>query len=125
MAKIRAVQRDALTEGQASPGIARDLAFKTDEAQVIRSRVHPGTVSGWHNHANHTVYGYVVSGTARLDSGPGGRDAVSIGPGGFFIVPPNTVHREVNPSPTQEGEVILFLTGTGSMTVNVDGPDPT
>jgi hypothetical protein len=38
-------------------------------------------------------------------------------------VPPRAVHRDVNPSPTQSQEVILFLRGTGAMVVNVTGPD--
>ncbi|HBY93297.1 MAG: cupin domain-containing protein [Ardenticatenaceae bacterium] len=125
MSKLQAVQKDALTEAASSPGITRDLAFKGEGLVVLRSRVDPGTVSGWHHHGDYTVYGYVVSGTARLESGPGGRDAITVGPGGFFSVPPHTVHREMNPSATEGGEVILFLQGTGPTVVNVEGRDST
>jgi uncharacterized RmlC-like cupin family protein len=69
------------------------------------------------------VYGYVVSGTARLESGPGGRDAILVEPGGFFSVPPHTVHREINPSQTEGGEIILFLQGSGAMVANLEGPE--
>jgi len=69
-----------------------------------------------------TAYGYVVSGTVRLEGGPDGREAITVGPGGFLLVPPHTVHREANPSPTEGAEVILFLQGTGPMVVNVEGP---
>jgi hypothetical protein len=41
---------------------------------------------------------------------------------GFFFVPSHTVHREINPSATERGEVILFLRGTGPMVINRDVP---
>jgi alpha/beta hydrolase fold len=82
MHKIQALQKDALTEGASSPGITRHVALKGEGVQVVRSRVEPGIVSGWHHHGDYTVYGYVVSGTVRLEGGPGGRDTISVGPGG-------------------------------------------
>ncbi len=124
MSKLQALQKDALTEGASSPGLTRHLAFKDEGLQVLRSCVDPGTVSGWHHHGDYTVYGYVVSGTVRLEGGPGGRDAISVDAGGFLYVPPHTVHREINPSSTEGGEVILFLQGTGPTVVNVEGPAP-
>ena len=121
MLKIQAIRKDALSEGSSSPGIIRHLAFKGEDVQVVRSCIDPGKVSGWHHHGDFHVYGYVVSGTIRLESGA---DVITISPGDFFLVPPNTVHREVNPSPTERGEVILFLQGTGPMAINVEGPEP-
>lgn len=122
MSKVQALYQDALSEGSPSPGITRHVAFKGEGFQILRARVKPGTVSGWHRHEDYEVYGYVVSGSARFESGPGGKDVISLGPGDFFYVPPHTVHREANPSPDEE-EVILFLRGTGPMVVNVEGPD--
>lgn len=124
MARIRALGKDTLPDAAGSPGIARHRAFTGDGFQIVRSRVEPGVVSGWHHHGDHDVYGYLVSGSIRFDGGPGGRDVVSVGPGDFFHVPARTVHRDVNPSPAQGQEVILFLQGTGPMVVNVEGPDP-
>jgi quercetin dioxygenase-like cupin family protein len=124
MSKIQAVQREALILGALSPGMTRHLAFKGEGVLILRSKVEPGRVSGWHHHGDYTVYGYVVAGTARFESGPGGRDVISVEPGGFFSVPPYTVHREINPSSSEAGEVILFLRGTGMMVVNVADPDP-
>jgi uncharacterized RmlC-like cupin family protein len=92
---------------------------------VVRSRIEPGVVSGWLHHGDYDIYGYIVSGSARFENGPGGRDAISVGPGDYFYVPPRTVHRDVNPSGTEDQEVILFLRGSGLMVVNVEGPDPT
>lgn len=120
MAKIQAVKKDALQEGSSSPGITRQFAFKDEGCRVVRSKIGPGATSGWHHHGDHHVYGYLVSGAIRLESNTGPADAVSLGVGDFVHVPPNTIHREVNPS-AEEGEVILFLRGTGPLVVNVDG----
>ena len=124
MGRITGLGKDALPEASGSPGIARHLAFKEDGFLVVRSRVEPGVSSGWHHHGDYDVYGYLVSGTVRFENGPGGRDAVAIGPGDFFYVPARTIHRDVNPSTTDGQEVILFLHGAGPMVVNVDAPDP-
>jgi quercetin dioxygenase-like cupin family protein len=123
MHKIEALSKEKLPTGLSSPGIARHVAFKGEDFQVIRSRIDPGTVSGWHHHNDYEVYGYVVSGAIRLEAGPDGRDVTSLGPGDFFHVPARTVHREANPSAEKGQEVILFLRGTGAMVVNVEGPD--
>ena len=123
MSKVQAPHQDALSEGPSSPGITRYFAFQGEGFQVIRSRVEPGRVSGWHRHEDYEVYGYVVSGAIRFESGPSGKDGASLEPGDFFYVPPHTTHREINPSPDEGQEVILFLRGTGPMVVNVDEPD--
>jgi quercetin dioxygenase-like cupin family protein len=122
MAKIGGLEKDTLTEAPGSPGITRHLAFSGEDFMVVRSRVAPGVVSGWHRHGDYDVYGYIVSGAALFENGPGGEEAVSVGPGDFFHVPPRAVHRDVNPSGTEGQEVILFLRGNGPMVVNVDGP---
>jgi quercetin dioxygenase-like cupin family protein len=124
MAKIQALHKDSLLEGASSPGITRHRAFEGEGLLILRSRAQPGAVSGWHNHGDYAVYGYIVTGTARFESGPGGKDAVVVGPGDFFAVPPHTVHREINPSPSEDLEVILFLRGTGPTVLNVEGPEP-
>ena len=123
MSKIQALRTDALSETPSSPGITRHLAFKSEGKLVVRSRTNPGTISGWHHHGDYDVYGYLASGSARFESGPGGKDAVSLGRGDFFHVPPHTIHREVNPSRDEGQEVILFLSGTGPLVVNVNGPE--
>lgn len=124
MATVRALLTSALAPAPGSPGITRHLAFQGDGVMVVRSIVEPGTISGWHHHGKYHVYGYMVSGTARFDSGPGGNQATSVGPGDFFHVPPGAVHRDVNPSSSEPQEVLLFLQGSGPMVVNVDGPEP-
>ena len=57
MAKIRALKKDALTEAPGSPGITRHLAFRGEGFMVVRSRVDPGVISGWHHHGDYDIYG--------------------------------------------------------------------
>lgn len=123
MSKIEAQRRDALPEAPSTPSITRHLAFKGEKDLVLRGRTGPGAISGWHHHGDHDVYGYVAAGSVRFESGPSGKDSVSLDPGDFFHVPPRTVHREINPSSDEGQEVVLFLSGTGPLVVNVDGPE--
>ncbi len=124
MTTLQSRQKDALVEAPGTPGIVREIAFTGDDARVIRARVEPGIVSGWHHHGDNDVYGYVVSGSIRFEGGPGGTDMIAVGQGDFFHVPARAVHRDVNPSAIEGHEVILFLRGSGPVVVNVDGPDP-
>lgn len=120
---IRSLQKGDLPEAAASTGITRHLAFRGEGFVIVHSRVEPGVISGWHHHGDYDVYGYLASGSARFDNGPGGMDAVTVGPGDFFHVPARAVHRGVNPSHTESLEMILFLRGTGPTVINVDGPE--
>jgi quercetin dioxygenase-like cupin family protein len=122
MAKIEALRKDELSEAPATPGISRYLAFEGDDCLIIRSRSEPGTVSAWHHHGDYEVYGYIISGFERFDFGPGEKDSVLVGPGDFFHIQPNTIHRDVNPSHDERQEVVLFFRGTGPVVVNVDHP---
>jgi quercetin dioxygenase-like cupin family protein len=119
MSKLQALPADALPETPSSPGISRQLAFEGEGYLVLRSRSAPGTVSGWHSHGDHDVYGYLASGSARLEIN-NGEEAISLEKGDFFHVPARTEHREINPSSTEENEFILFLCGTGPLVINVD-----
>ncbi len=123
MSRIQALKSGALTEGKSSPGITRHLAFEGEGFLVVRSRAAPGIASGWHHHGDYDVYGYMVSGSARFENGADGKEAVSVGPGDFFHVPARLVHRDINPSPSEGQEVILFFRGKGPMVVNVEGSD--
>jgi len=124
MSKLQAMPANALPETPTSPGISRQLAFEGEGFLVVRARSAPGTVSGWHHHGDHDVYGYLASGFARLESN-NGEEGVSLKQGDFFNVPSHTEHREINPSSEEENEFILFLYGTGPLVVNVDEPDQT
>lgn len=81
----------------------------------------PGAVSGWHHHGDHETTLYVVQGTMRLESGPGGEHVVEASAGDFLRVPAGAVHRESNPGEAVSRAVIVRC-GTGTPTTNVDGP---
>ena len=123
MSKLEALPKDQLSSTPSTPGLTRYLAFKDENHMVIRSVAEPGTVSGWHHHGDHEVYGYVVSGTLRLENGEDKKNTITVGSGDYFHVPANTIHRELNPSSKERGEVILFLPGSGPLVVNVEVPN--
>ena len=115
---VTKVAADALTPGQATPGMARFEAVVLDDVWSGLARTGPGATSGWHHHGEHDTVAYVVRGAFRVETAAGVVDA---GPGDFVHVPARTVHRESNP--TQEpAEVVLVRRGTGEVVVNVDGP---
>jgi quercetin dioxygenase-like cupin family protein len=119
--RVSAVAPDGLIEGAPTPGIVRELAFETERATLIRSRAEPRAVTGWHHHGNRDVLGYVVSGRARFDFGPGGAESTDVEEGGFFHVPAGLIHRDVNPL-DQLQELVLSVVGDGPLVVNVDEP---
>jgi uncharacterized RmlC-like cupin family protein len=122
-ASIRVLAPADLAAGAPTAGMVRNSAFEAAELWFGEVRTEPGVRSGWHHHGERTTYGYVVAGRLRFEFGPGGGQSVEAGPGDFFVVPPQTVHRESNPS-TQEQVLVGARVGTGPSVVNVDGPDP-
>jgi quercetin dioxygenase-like cupin family protein len=122
LTKIQALPGNALPEVMASPGITRHLAFKGAGFQVLRASSDPGVISGWHHHVDNDVYGFCISGSARIESETGEQDAITVGPGDFFHVPAHTVHREINPSQEEGNELVLFLYGSGPTVFNIDEP---
>jgi quercetin dioxygenase-like cupin family protein len=123
MSKIQALRKEDLREAPATPGITRYLAFEGEGYLVLRSRAEPGVVSAWHHHGDYDVYGFIIAGSERFEFGPQGKEAILVHKGEFFHVPPHTVHRDVNPSPDEGQEAVLFLRGSGPVVINVDGPD--
>jgi quercetin dioxygenase-like cupin family protein len=123
MSKIQALRKEELPEAPSTPGIKRFLAFEGDGYLIIRSRAEPGAISAWHHHGDYEVHGFIISGSERLEFGAMGKESILVGPGDFFHIPPHSVHRDVNPSPDEEQQAILYLRGSGPVVVNVEGPD--
>jgi quercetin dioxygenase-like cupin family protein len=94
----------------------------TGDTRILSVRTQPGSISGWHHHAAYATYGYVVAGRLRLESGPDGRTVDEAGPGDYFVIPPQTVHREGNPA-DDEQVIVGFRVGSGVTVVNVESPD--
>ena len=106
-----------------TPGKRREQAIATDRLWSGLVRTEPGVASGWHHHGDHETSVYVVEGKVRIEFGPGGTQVVEGGPGDFVLIPAHVVHREVNAGTTPSQEVVT-RSGTGPVTVNVDGPAP-
>jgi uncharacterized RmlC-like cupin family protein len=84
----------------------------------------PGARSGWHHHGEWDSYACVLRGVLRWEYGPGGSDALEVGPGDVGRMPAHVVHRDVSAG-TEDLSMILFRAGEGELTINVDGPDET
>jgi uncharacterized RmlC-like cupin family protein len=116
--QIRTVAADQLVPDDPTPGVAREAAIVVDGLWSGRARTEAGVTSGWHHHGEHDTIIYVVTGAIRVDTADGSDLAEE---GGFVHVPAHVVHRESNPT-GQTAEVVLVRTGSGPITVNVEGP---
>jgi uncharacterized RmlC-like cupin family protein len=110
-------------EGDATPGMTREQAIAVPGlwAGYVRTDAH--TTSAWHHHADYDTSIYVLRGTLRMESGPGGTSVVEAEPGDFLHVPKGAIHREGNPG-DEAGQIIVVRAGSGPAVVNVDGPAP-
>ena len=108
-------------ETDPTPGMVRRRAVDTGTMWAGTATTAPGAVSGWHHHGEHDSTIYVVSGTLRMEFGPGGRDTFDAVAGDIVQVPAGAVHREANPL-HEESLLVVVRCGTGAPTVNVDGP---
>ncbi|MFH5802086.1 cupin domain-containing protein [Haladaptatus sp. CMAA 1911] len=123
MAAIDVVTPDDLERGEDTPGIVREVAFKTSNNIMIRAHAAGGTTSGWHHHGDRHVYGYLLNGVAAFEYESNGRERQELAAGDFMHIQPKTVHRDINP--TEEEHVwLLNFVGTGPLVVNIDEPNP-
>jgi uncharacterized RmlC-like cupin family protein len=124
MGEIRIVTRANLSASASTMtgGMHRLEGLAAAGVHVVEVRTEPGLVSGWHHHGDNGTYGYVIGGRLRLEWGTAGQQFAEAGPGEFFYVAPNTVHRESNPV-ADEQFLVGFRVGTGPTVFNVEGPD--
>jgi quercetin dioxygenase-like cupin family protein len=121
MEKIEVVRRGNLQSGGTTPGIVRERAFDSGQTLFSKSTIAPGTISAWHHHGSRQLYGFVVSGTLRLELSEKGEAAVDVSDGDFFRIPPGLVHRDVNIG-SAEVVIVNLLLGEGNAVVNVNTP---
>ena len=107
-----------------TPGMDRREAYDHDGVWAGTLRTTPGVVTGWHVHAGHDTYIYVVAGSATVESGPGGRVREEAGAGDFVLIPRGLIHREGTAAGSQGVEAVLIRVGEGEPVTNVDGPEP-
>ena len=79
-----------------------------------------GDVSGWHHHAANDTYVYVIRGSVTIEFGPGGAERVEARAGDFFLVPSQTIHRELT-APGADLEAFVLRVGSQPDRVGVDG----
>lgn len=122
---VRAIGPSArvVLEPAQTAGLRREQAFAGEGVWVGVARTPPGVASGWHHHGDHDTYVYVLSGRAKLEFGPGGKQTVEGGPGAFVNIQRRVVHRESNVADV-EAEFVVFRVGSGQPLFNVDGPEP-
>jgi len=82
-----------------------------------------GDVSGWHHHAANTTYVFVIRGSVTTDFGPSGSERIVARAGDFFVIPPETIHREMTAA---DGDLEAFVIRVGGEPehVAVDDPEP-
>ena len=122
MGSVRVVRSGALSAGPVSQSVSRKSTTVDQFGSIGEVRNKPQTTTGWHHHGEHTACVYVVRGPVRIEWGPGGRESVDLASGDFYVIAPNTVHREANPG-SEENCWVGFIVGSGAEVVNVDGPE--
>jgi len=120
--EIRIIPGGSLVSGPLTPGMTRKTAVAEEKVWMGEVRTDGGAMSGWHHHGEHTTYGYIIEGKARVEFGTGGSASLEGSAGDFFVVPPHTVHREGNPG-VEEQVLAVIRIGEGPPVINVDGPE--
>ena len=108
--------------GAPTPGWERRQFFERDGRWAGWVRTDAGVAGGWHHHATNDTYVYVLAGALTVESGPGGSESVTGGPGDFLFIPAHTIHREIT-GEGSEVEAFLVRVGGDPQVVNVDSPD--
>ena len=121
-AQIKVIKPDQHTQQTAqTAGFVRREIIAAPGVWVGITRTPPGSASGWHHHGDYDTYIYVLSGSGRMEFGPGGREACEAQAGDLLYVPKGAVHREAN-SGEVENEALIMRVGAGDPVFNVDGP---
>jgi len=117
--ELRLIKKEALQEDpNPTPGMQRAHAISAPGLTSGTVSVGPGVMSGWHHHGTHETSIHVLKGTLRMESAAGDFEAKE---GDFIHVPAGAVHRESNPG-TEPNLAVFSRAGTGTVTVNVEGP---
>ena len=114
---------EARIEGEATPGMTREQAVAIEGVWAGVAHTDPGAITAWHHHGEYDSTIYVVAGTVRMESGPGGLQIIEAGPGDFLQVPRGAIHREGNPG-AEASEIVVVRAGDGPAVFNVEGPAP-
>jgi uncharacterized RmlC-like cupin family protein len=120
--RVRRIRTADRTAADPTAGMSREEAISTVGLWTGVVTMAPGSVSAWHHHGENTTVAFVLSGVRRLEFGPAGREELEAEPGDFVYVEPGVIHRESNPT-DEPARTVAFRSGTGTPTINVDGPE--
>jgi uncharacterized RmlC-like cupin family protein len=81
-----------------------------------------GHVSGWHHHAANDTYVYVIRGSVTIEFGPGGSEHFEARAGDFFLIPSQTIHREMTGQDAGHEAFVLRVGGEPEQ-VDMEGPE--
>jgi len=123
MGSVQVARNSDLSEAMSSDQLTRRLKNVDDLVTVAETQIAPEGSLGWHHHGEHTAYVYVLQGQLGITWGLGGREEAELTAGDFYVISPNTIHRETNPG-SEEQVVLGFFVGSGPTTFDVDGPEP-
>jgi uncharacterized RmlC-like cupin family protein len=116
---LRVIRKGALgPDPSPTQGMTRAHAIEAGPLTTGTVSVDPGVMSGWHHHGSHESALYVLRGTIRMESATGAFEAHV---GDFIHIPGFVVHRESNPG-TEPNLAVFSRAGSGTVTVNVEGP---
>ena len=118
---VRVEQR--VVAGGLPKGVIGQQAFHHDQGWVGFLHLEPGASSPWHHHGEWDSYAYVTEGVLRWEFGIDGRDTITVAAGDVGRMPAWVVHRDVSAG-AEDLAMVLFRSGEGPLTVDVDGPRP-
>lgn len=116
---VRRADRRAATGLPA--GSRGEEAFADPHAWVGFIDLPPGATSGWHHHGEWDSYACVLRGVLRWEFGATGEEALEVRAGDVGRMPAHVVHRDVSAG-DEDLSMILFRSGEGPLTFDVNGP---
>jgi uncharacterized RmlC-like cupin family protein len=123
MAAPSVVRREERRPATGLPvGSSGEEVFHDPAAWVGVLELAAGAASGWHHHGDWDSYAYVIEGVLRWEFGANGTESIEVAAGDVGRVPARLVHRDVSAGETGL-KLVLFRTGQGELTIDVDGPD--
>lgn len=124
---LRVIRPPDRVPDEASGAMAREAAVS--EAMVGARRLWsgyaelpPGTVSAVHHHGEAESVIYVISGSARFQSGERLEVEHHAEAGDFIWVPPHVIHVEMNASDVEPVRMVVTRSTQAALVFNVDPP---
>lgn len=115
--RIERARADGTSEGS----ILRLAAIDEPTLWAGISTVPADTSTGWHHHGTNTTVFFMLSGQLTVEHGEEPIESATAVEGGFVVVPPGVVHREVVSSDDDVRAVVVrFGDGTGPLVIDVD-----